>query len=190
MRGQWRAAQYRQPASHEHLLLEQPRNLVGSVSRDVHARRGDHDMALVHEPALRLATALSSPAGRPGCPDDWPTCAMAAGRVDDANVSRSALLTASSPDEARRVASAEQPGQTDAPERALGSSRRGHPIEHGAMQRDSRGIGAWRRSRKGHASVWCRLSESNGRPSAYKAGALPTELSRRVRAAVQSAAAV
>src|ERR1041384_6466402 len=25
---------------------------------------------------------------------------------------------------------------------------------------------------------WCRLSESNGRPSAYKAGALPTELSR------------
>src|SRR4051794_24090839 len=26
---------------------------------------------------------------------------------------------------------------------------------------------------------WCRLSGSNGRPSAYKAGALPTELSRR-----------
>ncbi len=26
--------------------------------------------------------------------------------------------------------------------------------------------------------AWCRLSESNGRPSAYKAGALPTELSR------------
>ena len=30
---------------------------------------------------------------------------------------------------------------------------------------------------RGHS--WCRLSESNGRPSAYKAGALPTELSRR-----------
>lgn len=28
--------------------------------------------------------------------------------------------------------------------------------------------------------MWCRLSESNGRPSAYKAGALPTELNRRV----------
>src|SRR5689334_24520743 len=31
------------------------------------------------------------------------------------------------------------------------------------------------------ATQWCRLSESNGRPSAYKAGALPTELSRRRR---------
>ncbi len=29
------------------------------------------------------------------------------------------------------------------------------------------------------ARCWCRLSESNRRPSAYKAGALPTELSRR-----------
>ena len=36
---------------------------------------------------------------------------------------------------------------------------------------------------RSQASVWCRLSESNGRPSAYKAGALPTELSRRCRAA-------
>src|SRR5688500_20028960 len=28
---------------------------------------------------------------------------------------------------------------------------------------------------------WCRLSESNRRPTAYKAVALPTELSRRAR---------
>ena len=34
------------------------------------------------------------------------------------------------------------------------------------------------------SGAWCRLSESNGRPSAYKAGALPAELSRRPRARI------
>jgi len=31
----------------------------------------------------------------------------------------------------------------------------------------------------GRTEYWCRLSESNGRPTAYKAVALPTELNRQ-----------
>jgi hypothetical protein len=47
----------------------------------------------------------------------------------------------------------------------------GHPMLTKCIGVDPRNLLDARR-------IWCRLSESNGRPSAYKAGALPTELSR------------
>src|SRR5580765_3177731 len=37
------------------------------------------------------------------------------------------------------------------------------------------------RQSRGEVYMWCRLSESNGRPTAYKAVALPTELKRQRR---------
>src|SRR5436189_482450 len=64
------------------------------------------------------------------------------------------------------------------PPELLGGSIVPRPVSSGIPQ--AGGIGNLEpRERKYVTSGWCRLSESNGRPSAYKAGALPAELSRR-----------
>ena len=52
----------------------------------------------------------------------------------------------------------------------------GKPGLHGEMARLRASV------RAPETETWCRLPVSNWGPSAYKAGALPTELSRRARA--------